>query len=198
MSALAPSDEPYLKTGIFQLARNRIPWLLVLMLSATLTGTIIAGFEEGLAVLPILVVFIPMLMDTGGNAGAQSSTLIIRGMAVGEIELRDILRVVWREIRVAAICGLGLGIINFIRIYLMNGRDAWLWFTVTLALFCTVMMAKTVGSLLPIVAKRLKIDPAIMATPLITTIVDAASLIIYFAIAKAILKHEFIIAGLNA
>jgi magnesium transporter len=186
MSALAPSDEPYLKTGIFRLARNRIPWLLVLMLSATVTGTIIASFEAGLAILPILVVFIPMLMDTGGNAGAQSSTLIIRGMAVGEIELRDIIRVAWREIRVAAICGLVLGLINFIRIYLMNGRDLWLSFTVTLALFCTVMMAKTVGSLLPIVAKRLKIDPAIMATPLITTIVDAASLIIYFAIAKAI------------
>jgi magnesium transporter len=187
MSALAPSDEPYLKTGIFRLARNRIPWLLVLMLSATLTGTIIAGFEEGLALLPILVVFIPMLMDTGGNAGAQSSTLIIRGMAVGEIELKDIIRVAWREIRVAAICGLVLGIINFIRIYMMNGRDLWLSFTVTLALFCTVMMAKTVGCLLPIAAKRLKIDPAIMATPLITTIVDAASLIIYFAIAKTIL-----------
>jgi magnesium transporter len=187
MNALSPSDEPYLKTGIIRLAKNRILWLLVLMLSATITGSIISSFEEGLAVLPVLMAFIPMLMDTGGNAGSQSSTLIIRGMAVGEIYLKDIIRVLWKEIRIASICGLVLGLVNFLRIYLMNGKNPMLSLTVTLSLFCTIFMAKTVGAVLPIVAKRLKIDPAIMAAPLITTIVDAASLIIYFSIAKAIL-----------
>jgi magnesium transporter len=188
MSALNPSDEPYLKTGIFQLARNRILWLLVLMLSATITGMIISRFENALAVLPVLIAFIPMLMDTGGNAGSQSSTLIIRGMAVGEISLKDIFQILWKEIRVGVLCGVALGIINLIRVYLMNGRDLMLSLTVTLSLFCTILMAKTVGGLLPLLAKRVKIDPAIMAAPLITTIVDAASLIIYFSIAKLILK----------
>ena len=187
MGALAPSDEPYLKTSIRQLARNRIIWLMVLMLSATITAGIISSFEEGLAVLPILVAFIPMLMDTGGNAGAQSSTLIIRGMAVGEIRLRDIFRVVWREIRVGTLCGLALGLVNLVRIYLMHGRDIMLSVTVTLSLFCTILIAKTVGGLLPLFAKRLKIDPAIMAAPVITTIVDAASLIVFFSIAKLLL-----------
>ena len=187
MAALAPSDEPYLKTSIIRLARNRMLWLLVLMLSATITGSIISGFEKGLSVLPVLMAFIPMLMDTSGNAGSQASTLIIRGMAVGEISLNDVLRVLWKEIRVGALCGLGLGLINLVRVYLMSGQDFLLSLTVTLSLFCTILMAKTVGGLLPIFAKRLKIDPAIMAAPLITTIVDAASLIIYFSIAKAIL-----------
>jgi magnesium transporter len=131
--------------------------------------------------------FIPMLMNTGGNAGSQASTLIIRGIALGEIDLGDILRVMWREIRVGVLCGIGLGLINFVRIYLMHGRNLYLALTVTMSLFCTVIMAKTVGSALPIIAKRLRIDPAIMAAPLITTIVDAVSLIIYFSIAKVIL-----------
>jgi len=187
MNALAPSDDPYLKTGILQLARNRILWLLVLMLSATITGIIISNFEAGLAALPILVAFIPMLMDTGGNAGSQASTLIIRGMAVGEISPGDIARIIWKEVRVALLCGLGLGLINFIRVYIMNGQNLLLCVTVTLSLCCTILLAKTVGGVLPIVAKRLKIDPAIMAAPLITTIVDAVSLIIYFLIASAIL-----------
>jgi magnesium transporter len=187
MNALAPSDDPYLKTGIFQLARNRILWLLVLMLSATITGIIISNFEAGLAALPILVAFIPMLMDTGGNAGSQASTLIIRGMAVGEISPGDVARIIWKEVRVALLCGLGLGLINFIRVYFMNGKNLLLCVTVTLSLCCTILLAKTVGGVLPIVAKRLNIDPAIMAAPLITTIVDAVSLIIYFVIARAIL-----------
>jgi magnesium transporter len=187
MNALAPSDEPYLKTGIMKLARNRILWLLVLMLSATITGIIISSFEAGLAALPILVAFIPMLMDTGGNAGSQASTLIIRGMAVGEISPRDIVSIIWKEVRVGMLCGLGLGLINFIRVYIMNGQNLLLCVTVTLSLCCTILLAKTVGGVLPIVAKRLKIDPAIMAAPLITTIVDAVSLIIYFLIAKTIL-----------
>jgi magnesium transporter len=188
MNALRPSDEPYLKTSILRLAKNRIIWLLVLMLSATVTGGIISSFEDALAVLPILVAFIPMLMDTGGNAGSQSSTLIIRGMALGEITLKDILKVIWREIRIGAICGAALGLVNFIRIYLMNGRNPALSLTVTVSLILTILMAKSVGCILPMVAKRLRIDPAIMAAPLITTIVDGASLIIYFSIAKVLFK----------
>ena len=186
MAALAPSDDPYLKTGIVRLARNRIIWLMVLMLSATITGSIISSFQDSLAILPILVAFIPMLMDTAGNAGSQASTLIIRGMAVGEISLKDIFRVVWKEIRVGALCGLALGFINLVRIYLLNGRNLMLSFTVTLSLFCTVIVAKTIGCSLPMLAKRLKIDPALMASPMITTIVDAISLTIYFTMAKAI------------
>jgi magnesium transporter len=186
MNALAPSDEPYLKTSILKLARNRIVWLLVLMLSATITGGIISGFEDSLAILPALVAFIPMLMNTGGNAGAQSSALVIRGMALGEIRLRDILRVLWREIRIAALCGIALGATNFARVYFMNGKNAVLALTVTLSLFATVLTAKSVGCILPMFAKRLKVDPAIMAAPLITTIVDGTSLIIYFSIARAV------------
>jgi magnesium transporter len=187
MNALKPSEEPYLKTSILTLARNRIIWLLVLMLSATITGGIISQFEDALALLPTLVAFIPMLMDTGGNAGAQASTLIIRGMALGEIGIKDIAQVLWREIRIGTICGLGLGLVNFVRIYLMNGRSAVLSLAVTASLFITILMAKSVGCVLPLFAKILKVDPAIMAAPLITTIVDGASLIIYFSIAKMVL-----------
>jgi len=187
MAALVPSDDPYLKTSIFQHAKNRFMWMLILMLSATITGSIIASFEEGLMVLPILMSFIPMLMNTGGIAGSQSSTLIVRGMAVGEISLKDIFVVLWKEIRVGILCGLGLGLVNFIRVFIMNEQDILLCLTITLSLFCTILTAKTVGSVLPIFAKRLKIDPAIMSAPLLTTIVDAVSLIIYFSIAKVIL-----------
>jgi magnesium transporter len=187
MGALVPSDEPYLKTGIVKLARNRFTWLLVLMLSATITGTVIEHFEESIAVLPILISFIPMLMGTAGNAGAQTSTLIIRGMAVGEIRLRDILRVMWREIRVGTVCGPALGAINLVRIYFLNNRDFILAFTVTLSLFFTILVSKTIASCLPIIAKKIRIDPAVMAAPLITTIADVASLIIYFSIARVVL-----------
>ena len=187
MAALMPSDEPYLKTSIFQHAKNRFLWMLILMLSATITGTIISSFEKGLMVLPVLMSFIPMLMNTGGIAGSQSSTLIVRGMAVGEISLRDIGIILWKELRVGILCGLGLGAVNFIRVFVMNNNDWKLCLTITLSLFCTILMAKTVGSALPILAKRLRIDPAIMSAPLLTTIVDAVSLIIYFSIAKFIL-----------
>ena len=188
MAALNPSEEPYLKTSILCHARNRIVWLMVLMLSATITGLIMKHFEDALAVLPVLMFFVPMIMDTGGNAGAQTSTLIIRGMAVGEIQVKDALKILWKEIRVAVLCGLGLGLVNFIRVYIMNGRDALLSLTVTISLIVTVMLSKTVGCLLPIIAKKIKIDPAIMAAPIITSIVDAAALFAYFAIAKAILR----------
>ncbi|GHV84715.1 magnesium transporter MgtE [Spirochaetia bacterium] len=188
MAALNPSDEPYLKTPILKLTRNRIVWLLVLMLSATVTGSIVAGFEDALAVLPILVVFIPMLMDTGGNAGSQTSTLIIRGMAVGEIQSRDVLRVLGREICIAVFCGLGLGLINYVRIYLMYGRSSNLCITVTLSLIVTIVIAKSIGCILPLVAKKLRMDPAVMAAPIITTLVDGTSLAVYFSIAKGIFK----------
>ena len=187
MGALTPSDYPYMKTGIFELAKNRFFWLLVLMLSATITASIIEGFEGSLALMPILVAFIPMLMDTAGNAGSQTSTLIIRGMALGEVRLRDFLRVFWKEIRVALLCGTALAVINFGRIYLMNGRNILLSFTVSIALIFTVVVAKSVGGLLPMLAKRLKIDPAMMAAPVITTIADAVSLFIYLLLARAIL-----------
>jgi magnesium transporter len=188
MAALNPSEDPYLKTPILKLARNRILWLLFLMLSATITGTIISGFEDALAVLPILVAFIPMLMDTGGNAGTQTSTLIIRGMALEEIRFRDIAIVLWKEIRIGLLCGLGLGLINFVRIYLMNGKNAVLSLTVTASMLITIIMAKSMGCILPMVAKKCKIDPAIMAAPLITTIVDGASLAVYFSIAKVLFR----------
>ena len=187
MAALVPSENPYLKTSVVQHAKNRFFWMLILMLSATITGSIISSFENGLMVLPILMSFIPMLMNTGGIAGSQSSTLIIRGMAVGEIGMKDIATVLWKELRVGILCGLGLGIINFIRVFIVNNKDVMLCVTITLSLFCTILMAKTVGSVLPIFAKRLKIDPAVMSAPLLTTIVDAVSLIIYFSVAKVIL-----------
>ena len=187
MAAISPSDEPYLKTSIWVLARNRLPWLMLLMLTATITGSIIAGFESSLAVMPVLMTFIPMLMDTGGNSGAQSSTLVIRGIALEEIEPTDIFRVWWMEVRVAVICGAGLSIINFVRILIMN-RSLSIALSVSIALYATVLIAKTVGCLLPQLAKRLKLDPAVMASPAITTIVDACALIVYFGIAKAMFQ----------
>ena len=187
MAALFPSDEPYLKTPVFKHAKNRFLWMLILMLSATITGTIISSFEEGLVAIPVLISFVPMLMNTGGIAGSQASTLIIRGMSVGEIGMKNILTILWKELRVSILCGLGLGIINFIRVFITNSHNWKLCLTITNSLFCTILMAKTVGGILPIFAKRLKIDPAVMSAPLLTTIVDAVSLIIYFSFAKLIL-----------
>ncbi|MDR0446747.1 MAG: magnesium transporter [Oscillospiraceae bacterium] len=186
MAAMSPSDDPYLKTSIFTLTKNRLPWLLLLMLSATFTGAIISGFEEALSTIPALIAFIPMLMDTGGNAGAQSSTLIIRGMALDEVEPSDILRVLWKELRVALLCGSALAAVNFARIAIMK-RDVILSITVSISLLLTVMLAKTVGCLLPIAAKKLKLDPAVMASPVITTLVDAGALLLFFGMAQALL-----------
>ncbi|MCL2056696.1 MAG: magnesium transporter [Oscillospiraceae bacterium] len=188
MAALNPSEEPYLKTSVVTLSKNRIPWLLVLMLSATITGAILESFEHALTVLPALMFFVPMLMDTAGNAGAQTSTLIIRGMAVGEIQIRDVLKVLWREIRVGVLCGLALGVVNLVRVYLMNGQNPLLSLTITLTVIVTVVIAKACGCLLPILAKKIKIDPTVMAAPIITTIADASALILYFWIARAILR----------
>ena len=189
MAALQPSEKPYLKTSVLELAGHRIVWLLVLMISGMLTGGILGHYEQAFVAIPILVTFIPMLTDTGGNSGSQASTLIIRGMTVGELQPRDWLRILWKEIRVSLIVGIILGSVNFLRIYfLYRGSTLSVALTVSLAMCCTVMLAKTLGCILPILAKQLKIDPAMMAAPLITTIVDAVSLIIYFNIARVILN----------
>lgn len=187
MAAMEPSDKPYLKTPVLYLAKNRVIWLLVLMISATVTGAIIREFEEVLSSVVILASFIPMLMDTGGNAGSQSSTLIIRGLALGDIRLKDYLKVVWKEFRVSLIVAIILASVNFLRIYLLEKTDILVALTVCGSLFFTVIIAKVVGCLLPMVAKKLKFDPAIMASPLITTIVDAFALIVFFGFAKVLL-----------
>lgn len=187
MAAMLPSEKPYLKTGIFELAKNRIAWLLFLMISGMITGNVLAKYEKAFAALPLLVTFVPMLTGTGGNAGSQSSTMIIRGMVLGEIEPGDALRVVWKEGMVSILVGLVLGAANFIRLIIMYPGEYMISLTVVLSLFATVMMAKIVGGVLPLAAKKLNFDPAIMAAPLITTIVDAFSLIIYFQIAVRLL-----------
>ena len=184
MAAMQPSDEEYLKTNVFTLARHRIIWLLILMISATFTGNIIRKFEDVLQSVVILAAFIPMLMDTGGNAGSQSATLIIRGLALEEIKQKDILKVLWKELRVSLIVGFTLAIVNFIRIYYLEKIDIRIAITVSISLFLTVVLAKVVGGALPIIANRFKLDPAIMASPLITTIVDAVALIAYFSMAS--------------
>lgn len=187
MAAMLPSEKPYLKTSVLTLAKNRILWLLVLMVSSMLTGGILAKYENAFSALPLLVTFIPMLTDTGGNAGSQSSTLIIRGMAVGEIELSDLFRIIWKELRVGLLVGTVLGLVNYLRLSLMYPGNELICLTVVLSLFATVLLAKTIGGVLPLLAKFLRLDPAIMAAPLITTIVDAFSLIIYFQIACRLL-----------
>lgn len=187
MAAMQPSEKEYLKTNAFSLARHRIPWLLVLMISATFTGNIIKRYDSALQSVMALAAFIPMLMDTGGNAGSQSSTLIIRGLALGEIRLKDALRVLWKELQVSCIAGGILSAVNFIRIYYFEKTDLMVSLTVCFTLFFTVVLAKVVGGLLPIAAKKFRIDPAIMASPLITTIVDAVTLILYFSAATWLL-----------
>lgn len=187
MAAMQPSEKEYLKTNIWMLAKNRLPWLLILMVSATLTGGIIKRFENALQSVMILASFIPMIMDTGGNAGSQSSTLIIRGLALGELNPSDILKVLWKELRVSGVVAISLSIVNFLRIYFIEKTDILVAVTVSLTLFCTVVLAKVVGGVLPIIAKKLKLDPAIMAGPLITTIVDTVALLIYFSTATWLL-----------
>ncbi len=187
MAAMLPSEKPYLKTGVFELAKNRIPWLLFLMLSSTLSGAILERYENAFAAIPLLVSFTPMLMNTGGNSGSQSSAMIIRGMSLGEIEPTDILKVIWKEIRVGLIAGIILAVCNFIRLLIQYPGNTMISLVVVLSVFVTVVIAKTIGCTLPIAAKVLKADPAIMAGPLITTIVDAVSLIVYFNLACMLL-----------
>ncbi len=186
MAAVMPSDESYFKTSVFNHAKNRITWLLVLMLTGIITGAIITGYEEAFQAYPMLVAFIPMLMGTGGNAGAQTSTLTIRGMATDEITLKDYFRIVFKEARVALIVGTGLAIVNFVRVYITYQN--WLFGLVTgISLIGTVFFAKLLGCSMPMLAKKLKLDPAIMASPLITTLVDAGSILLYFAIATTLM-----------
>jgi len=188
MNAMEPMETEYKKTGILTLARHRIVWLFILMISATLTGRVIGRYENVLESAVILATFIPMLMDTGGNAGAQASSLIIRGLALGEIEKKDWLGIVFKEMRVGVLVGLGLAVANFIRLVGFERIDPIVAFAVCSTLIFTVTTAKTIGGLLPIIAKSLKLDPAIMAAPLITTIVDTISLMIYFYFATLLLN----------
>ncbi len=164
MAAMEPSEEEYLKTGVFELAKHRIIWLLVLMISATFTGNIIRKSEDVLQSVVILASFIPMLMDTGGNSGSQSSTLVIRGLALGEIKLKDIFKVMWKEFRVSVVVGIALSVVNFFRVYFIEKVSFMVSMTVCISLFFTVVLAKVVGGILPIVAKKLRLDPAIMAS----------------------------------
>ncbi len=193
MAAILPTDKPYLKTGIFETFKKRIPWLLVLMISATFTGRIIAGFEAALASQAVLISFIPMLMDTAGNTGSQSSVTVIRSLSLDELRFKDLFRVAWKEIRVAMLCGLALAMANFVKIILIDNVlfhaqiSVLVAAVVCLTLCCTVLVAKTVGCMLPMVAKNLGFDPAVMASPFITTIVDAIALLIYFAISFVLL-----------
>ena len=185
MAAIAPSDDTYLKTSAFKHAKNRIVWLLILMISSMITGAIIENFEAAISSLPILVAFIPMIMGTGGNSGSQSSTLTIRGLAVDEISTKDVFKVMLKELIVAIIVGLALAIVNSIRI-MIQYNDAKIAFTVSLTLIFTVILAKQLGGILPILAKKLKLDPALMASPLLTTVVDTVSVLLFFSISTMV------------
>ena len=196
MAAISPSDKSYLKTDTFSIFKARIPWLMLLMLSSTITGAIISSFEARLTVFPALIAFIPMLMGTAGNSGSQSSVTVIRGLSLGEIEFRDIFKVLWKELRVGIIASISLAVVNFGKMWLV---DYWLLGSfdsgeqlaeitvVCITLLFTVIAAKLIGSVLPILAKKIGFDPAVMASPLITTAVDAISLVIYFAVAMSLL-----------
>lgn len=187
MGAVNPSEKTYFETSVFSHAKNRFLWLLILMLSSTITGTIITQYENAFAAIPLLVSFIPMLMDTGGNCGSQSSTLIIRGLALDEIRFKDIFRVIFKEFRVALLVSLGLALANGLRIFIMY-KDLKLAVVIGLSLICTVILSKIIGCILPLLAKKINLDPAIMAAPLITTLVDTCSIIIYFTIATHIFQ----------
>ncbi|MBQ7384022.1 MAG: magnesium transporter, partial [Clostridia bacterium] len=184
MAAISPTDKPYLKTGVFSTWKTRIPWLLLLLLSATFTGSIITHYENALGSMVILTAFIPMLMGTGGNAGGQASATIIRGLSLGEIRMGNILRIIWKEFRVSLLCGATLAVVIFGKALLIDRATVPVALVVAISLLLTVIIAKFVGCTLPILAKRLGFDPAVMASPFITTIVDAVSLLIYFQIAS--------------
>ena len=194
MAGIAPSDKPYSRTGVLEMWKRRIPWLMFLMLSATFTSMIITGFEDALASCAVLTGFIPMLMGTGGNSGSQSSTAVIRSLSLGDTEPKDILMVVWKEIRVAVACGVTLAAVNFVKMLLVDRMllgnaevTVLVAATVSVTLIVVVMFAKAVGSTLPMAAEKIGIDPAVMASPLISTITDAVSLLIYFTLATLLL-----------
>lgn len=187
MAAMSPSEKSYFETSVLAHAKHRIAWLLILMFSATITGTIITRYENAFAAIPLLVSFIPMLMDTGGNCGSQSSTLIIRGIALGEIQFSDLFRVMFKEFRVSLIVGVALALANGIRILIMY-KNAGLALVIGLSLVATIVISKLIGCVLPLIAKKLHMDPAIMASPLITTLVDTCSILIYFNIATQVFQ----------
>ena len=187
MAALGPSDKPYMRTSVWETYKKRIPWLLLLMVSATFTGSIITSFEDALSVYVALTAFIPMLMDTGGNAGGQASVTIIRGLSLGEIGYGDVPRILWKELRTAVLCGGTLAAANFAKLMLFDRVGLAVALVVCLTLVAAVVMAMLVGCLLPMAAKKLGFDPAVMASPFITTIVDALSLLVYFQIAGLML-----------
>ena len=187
MAAITPTDKPYLKMSVFETWKKRFPWLLLLMVSATFTGKIITHFEDALQSYVVLTAFIPMLMDTGGNCGGQSSVTIIRGLSLGDITFRDTFRVIWKEFRVAFLCGVTLALVNFGKMLLIDRVSVMVAAVVCVTMVLTIILAKFIGCTLPILAKRLHFDPAVMASPFITTIVDALSLLIYFRVASIIL-----------
>ena len=188
MAGVNPSEESYFGTTVVEHVKSRLPWLLFLMLSATVTQMIMNSYEAALAVMPQLAGFIPMLTGTGGNCGSQSSTLVIRGLTVGEIEFHDLFKVIWKEIRIAVCISLVLSVVNGIRIVLMGQGDMLMALTIGLTMACTVVIAKVVGCTLPLVAKKVGLDPAVMATPLISTLVDISTISVYFAIVSTVFQ----------
>ena len=187
MAAIVPSDKPYMKTGVGETFQKRFPWLLLLMVSSTFTQAIISSFETALSACAVLTAFIPMLMGTGGNAGGQASVTVIRGLSLGEIEYRDVPRVIWKEVRVAVLCGVCLATANFAKLMIFDHVGMWVALVICLSLIVVVFLAMFVGCILPVGAKRVGFDPAVMASPFITTIVDALSLLVYFKFATGIL-----------
>ena len=189
MAGMAPSEDSYLKTPVLKLAKNRIVWLLILMISAMITGALLESYEAAIAAIPLLVSFIPMLMDTGGNSGSQAATMIIRGLALDEIEITDVMKVWWKELRVALVVSMALSSVNFLRIWIQY-KDAGVAAVVCLTLIVTIILAKSLGCLLPMLARKIKLDPAIMAAPMITTITDACSIFVFFTFAMRILGER--------
>lgn len=188
MAAVMPSDKPYMKMGILEIVKNRMPWLLLLMISSTLTGSVLTKFEDALMVCSALLAYVPMLMGTGGNAGGQTSVTIIRGLSLNEIEFKDTFKVIWKEIRIAIVCGVILAAANFLKLLWFDKVGVMVAAVVCLTLVIVVLLAKMVGSMLPILAKKIGFDPAVMASPFITTILDVLSLLVYFQIAAALLN----------
>lgn len=187
MAAIVPTDKPYFQTGVIETWKHRVPWLLLLMVSATFTGAILGIFENALAANAALTLFIPMLMDTGGNAGGQASVTLIRSMSLGDVEFRDVFRVIWKELRVSLLCALTLGIVVFAKVIFIDQKGPTVALVVAVSIVLTIVIAKLVGCTLPMLAKRLGFDPAVMASPFITTVVDALSLLVYFAVATQLL-----------
>ena len=188
MAGVTPNEDSYFGTSVFQHAKNRALWLMLLMLSATVSGEILAHYESAMAVMPILITFIPMLMGTSGNCGSQSSTMVIRGIAVGEIEFKEFFKVVFKEIRIAILVGLMLAVVNGIRVYIMYDQDIMLAIAIGITMIAIVCMAKCIGCTLPLFAKKIGLDPALMAAPLISTIMDTCTILMYFAIITAFFK----------